>query len=57
MDITVHEVMSGGHLRELDKASGGAWGGVQVDDAFFRFMNDIAGPGNISLEKYTICII
>ncbi|XP_060607561.1 heat shock 70 kDa protein 12A-like [Ruditapes philippinarum] len=45
VDITVHEVMSGGHLKELDKASGGAWGGVQVDDAFFRFLNEIAGPG------------
>ncbi|XP_053399659.1 heat shock 70 kDa protein 12A-like [Mercenaria mercenaria] len=43
VDITVHEVMSGGHLKELDKASGGAWGGVQVDDAFFRFLSEIAG--------------
>ncbi|XP_053399657.1 heat shock 70 kDa protein 12A-like [Mercenaria mercenaria] len=43
VDITVHEVMSGGNLKELDKASGGAWGGVQVDDAFFQFLSEIAG--------------
>ncbi|XP_064601156.1 heat shock 70 kDa protein 12A-like [Liolophura sinensis] len=34
VDTTVHEVMSSGHLKELHKASGGGWGGTQVDDQF-----------------------
>lgn len=43
MDITVHEVMEGGHLKELHKASGGAWGGTKVDDAFHKLLVDIVG--------------
>ena len=30
VDITVHEVQTNGTLKELDKASGGAWGGTRV---------------------------
>ncbi|KAL3879877.1 hypothetical protein ACJMK2_032154 [Sinanodonta woodiana] len=38
IDITVHEVLSGGKLKELHKASGGAWGGTQVDEAYKQFL-------------------
>ncbi|KAL3879598.1 hypothetical protein ACJMK2_031886 [Sinanodonta woodiana] len=38
IDITVHEVLSGGKLKELHKASGGAWGGTQVDEAYTQFL-------------------
>jgi len=31
IDITVHEVVRGGKLRELTIASGGDWGGTLVD--------------------------
>ncbi|XP_064601143.1 heat shock 70 kDa protein 12B-like [Liolophura sinensis] len=34
VDTTVHEVMLSGDLKELHKASGGGWGGTQVDDQF-----------------------
>ncbi|XP_064601157.1 heat shock 70 kDa protein 12A-like [Liolophura sinensis] len=34
VDMTVHEVMFNGELKELHKASGGGWGGTQVDDQF-----------------------
>ncbi|KAL3879860.1 hypothetical protein ACJMK2_032139 [Sinanodonta woodiana] len=37
IDITVHEVLSDGKLKELHKASGGAWGGTQVDEAYRQF--------------------
>ncbi|XP_052795059.1 heat shock 70 kDa protein 12A-like [Mya arenaria] len=43
VDITVHEVANGGHLKELHKASGGAWGGTKVDDAFFTFLQKLVG--------------
>ena len=43
VDITVHEVVAGGHLKELHKASGGAWGGTQVDDAFYQFLVRLFG--------------
>ncbi|XP_060551251.1 heat shock 70 kDa protein 12B-like [Ruditapes philippinarum] len=44
IDITVHQVIVDGKLRELHKASGGAWGGTMVDKAYEQFLADIAGP-------------
>ncbi|KAK3594913.1 hypothetical protein CHS0354_020570 [Potamilus streckersoni] len=43
IDITVHEVMTGGKLKELHKASGGAWGGTQVDEAYKQFLISLVG--------------
>lgn len=43
VDITVHEVNSNGTLKELQKASGGAWGGSQVDESFRQFLIKIVG--------------
>ncbi|WAQ94395.1 LOW QUALITY PROTEIN: HS12B-like protein, partial [Mya arenaria] len=43
IDITVHEVMQSMDVKELFKASGGAWGGTKVDEDFKGFINDIAG--------------
>lgn len=43
MDITVHEVARNEHLRELHKASGGAWGGTQVDESFRQMLVRIVG--------------
>ncbi|KAK3600055.1 hypothetical protein CHS0354_012746 [Potamilus streckersoni] len=43
VDITVHEVMSGGQLKEIHKASGGAWGGTKVDEAFKQFIIGLVG--------------
>lgn len=42
-DITVHEKVKGGKLRELHKATGGACGGTAVDDAFERRLTEILG--------------
>ncbi|KAJ8297818.1 hypothetical protein KUTeg_024349 [Tegillarca granosa] len=42
-DITVHEVDDRGKLRELNNATGGAWGGTKVDAAFFQLLTDIVG--------------
>lgn len=43
VDITVHEVMDGGKLNELHKASGGAWGGTKVDESFRQFIIKLVG--------------
>lgn len=43
VDVTVHEVSCRGGLKEVYKASGGAWGGTKVDEAFYEFLSVIAG--------------
>ena len=43
MDVSVHEVIHEGNLRELYKASGGAWGGTTVDDTFKDMLFKIFG--------------
>ncbi|KAL3879596.1 hypothetical protein ACJMK2_031885 [Sinanodonta woodiana] len=43
IDITVHEVLSDGKLKELYKSSGGAWGGTQVDEAYRQFLISLVG--------------
>ena len=42
-DITVHEVQPNGSLREVHKATGGAWGGTKVDGAFYQFLVKLFG--------------
>lgn len=43
IDITVHEVTSDGDLKELEKASGGDWGGNYVDMTFKSFLMEVVG--------------
>ncbi|WAQ98266.1 HS12A-like protein [Mya arenaria] len=43
VDITVHEVVGKGQLKELNWASGGAWGGTRVDAAFEDFIRKLVG--------------
>ncbi|KAH3738211.1 hypothetical protein DPMN_044839 [Dreissena polymorpha] len=43
IDMTVHEVCFGGALKELHKATGGAWGGTMVDTAFLDFIAELMG--------------
>ncbi|KAL3885508.1 hypothetical protein ACJMK2_025561 [Sinanodonta woodiana] len=43
VDITVHQVIEGGRLKEIHKASGGAWGGTKVDEAYRQFLISIVG--------------
>lgn len=49
VDITVHKVGQDNSLQELYKASGGAWGGTQVDEAFKQLIIKIIG-NNIYLQ-------
>ncbi|KAH3769786.1 heat shock 70 kDa protein 12A-like [Dreissena polymorpha] len=43
VDITVHEVLQGKKLKEIEQASGGAWGCSTVDEAFEKLINTLAG--------------
>ncbi|XP_061165028.1 heat shock 70 kDa protein 12A-like [Saccostrea echinata] len=42
-DITIHQKAEDNTLEELMPASGGPWGGKSVDDAFMKFLTDLAG--------------
>ncbi|XP_007543520.1 heat shock 70 kDa protein 12A-like [Poecilia formosa] len=44
IDITVHEVLEGGGLKELHKASGNDMGGQTVDRKFKEFLRKIFSP-------------
>ncbi|XP_052814740.1 heat shock 70 kDa protein 12A-like [Mya arenaria] len=47
VDITVHEVLYNGGLIELHKASGGAWGGIKVDEAYEKFLDEVTGSKDV----------
>ena len=50
VDVTVHEMEEKGTLKELHKASGGAWGAIGVDKEFQRLLVQIFGQEFI--DKY-----
>ncbi|XP_029967741.1 heat shock 70 kDa protein 12A-like [Salarias fasciatus] len=50
IDVTVHEVLDGGALKELHKASGNNMGGQSVDRKFKEFLKEIFGDA--LWEKY-----
>ncbi|XP_045205238.2 heat shock 70 kDa protein 12A-like isoform X2 [Mercenaria mercenaria] len=43
VDITIHQVVDKDKLKEIDYASGGAWGGTMVDAAFQEFLIKLIG--------------
>ncbi|KAM9709483.1 heat shock 70 kDa protein 12A-like [Menidia menidia] len=45
IDITVHEILEGGALKELDKASGNNLGGQTVDRKFKAFLREVFCEG------------
>ena len=48
----MHEVQENGTLKELDKASGGAWGGTQVDESYRQMLVKIVGnPIMVDFQK------
>lgn len=50
-DITVHEKMENGKIKEVHCACGGAMGGKSVDDAFLKFLEDIVGKDAMDAFK------
>ncbi|XP_069102440.1 heat shock 70 kDa protein 12B-like isoform X2 [Argopecten irradians] len=51
IDITVHEVASGGSLKEIYEANGGDWGGTKVDESFENLLKTIVGEPAFSHFK------
>ena len=51
IDITAHEVLHGGGLRELHQASGGDWGGSSVNKQFLDYMASALGQDVIDAVK------
>lgn len=45
-DITCHQKDAEGRLRELQKASGGSWGGTRVDEVFNQLLIKIVGASH-----------
>lgn len=41
VDVTVHQVTGEDTLREIYRASGGAWGGTKVDEAFQNLLKNV----------------
>ena len=43
VDVTAHEILDSGSVRELHRAVGGAWGGTAVDRNFETLLGDVIG--------------
>ena len=41
LDVTVHEIIDDGRVKEIHSASGGSLGGTNVDAAFQKFLSDL----------------
>ncbi|XP_060566321.1 heat shock 70 kDa protein 12A-like [Ruditapes philippinarum] len=58
VDVTAHQIMPDGILKEIKQATGGDWGGTKVDQAFENFLSEITGEGvmdsfkNKAMEDY-----
>ena len=48
LDVTAHELLPGGKVKELHHATGGALGGTRVDDKFIKLMEDLFGENFIT---------
>ena len=49
VDITVHEVLTDGNVKEVCAATGGAWGGTSIDKAFVELLKRLWGAEFINL--------
>lgn len=43
MDIIIYEVLFGGCIKELYNVIGGVWGGMYLDDEFFKIFEECFG--------------
>jgi hypothetical protein len=43
VDVTLQEVMQDGSLKQLKAPSGGDWGGVGIDKAFYSLLGKLIG--------------
>ena len=48
IDIVAHKIRKDGRIRELFRATGGAWGGTMIDTQFLNLLNKIFGEDFMS---------
>lgn len=51
IDIVAHKVRKDGRIRELFRATGGAWGGTMIDNQFLNLLNKIFGEDFMAAFK------
>lgn len=51
VDVTVHQILENGRIKEVYKATGGAWGGTMVDQAFEEYLTTMLSKGVINEVK------
>ncbi|XP_062593914.1 heat shock 70 kDa protein 12A-like isoform X2 [Saccostrea cucullata] len=51
IDITTHEVLEDGSVKELFQSSGGDWGGTKVNDRIMELFEDVLGTQTMSELK------
>lgn len=49
--MTVHQILDNGRVKELYKATGGAWGGTMVDEAFEEYLTTMLSKSVIEQVK------
>ncbi|XP_052245579.1 heat shock 70 kDa protein 12B-like [Dreissena polymorpha] len=50
-DISAHQKMSDGSLKNIHAPSGGPWGGIYVDENFLKFIRSIFGENSLESLK------
>lgn len=43
VDVTAYQIQNDGNLRELERPTGGPWGGTMVDKKYMEFLGDLFG--------------
>ena len=43
VDLTAHEVLSSGGVKEIHTSISGPWGGAKVDDNFVKLLEEVLG--------------
>ncbi|XP_052792927.1 heat shock 70 kDa protein 12A-like isoform X2 [Mya arenaria] len=55
-DVSVQEITPNARLKEIHRPDGGAWGGTNVDNEFFNWIESIFGQKELhNLKKKQIC--
>lgn len=51
LDVAVHEVVEKGSIKEIDKITGGPYGGIRVNQEFKRLLGDLFGEAKLNAYK------
>ena len=51
LDVAIHEVVEKGSIKEIDKITGGPYGGIKVNQEFERLLADLFGEARLNAYK------